>query len=191
MKTIVLALIGLGLCAQARSSSLSTADGKSYDNITAQRVDPDGLLIEYTLPGGGIGVSKVKFSRLSSDQQKQFGYDAAKAKDYEAQVAKANDDYRQERARMEQAAQTQQAAQQAHSDLQEHAVNERIVAMAQLKEAEADLARATSGNGGYGYAGGEGLFALPEIGRAPRPSTQYAPVVTPIPFQPRTVTRAR
>ena len=107
MKTVILALIGLGLCAQARSSNLSTTDGVTYNHITAQRVEPDGLYIEYTLPNGGIGMSKVKFSRLSADQQKQFGYDAAKAKDYEAGVAKANEEFRQQCVRQEQAAQTQ------------------------------------------------------------------------------------
>src|SRR5579862_263584 len=96
MKTMILALIALGLCARAQSISLSTTDGATYNHITAQRVDPDGLYIEYTLPGGGIGMSKVKFSRLSSEQQKQFGYEPAKAHEYESQVAKANEDFRQE-----------------------------------------------------------------------------------------------
>src|SRR5580700_8475488 len=108
MKTIVLALIGLGLCAQARSGNLSTSDGVTYNNITAQRADPDGLYIEYSLPGGGLGMSKVKFSRLSPDQQKQFGYDAGKAKDFEAKVAAVTEDWRQENARLEQAAKAAQ-----------------------------------------------------------------------------------
>jgi hypothetical protein len=191
MKTIVLALIGLGLCAQARSSSLSTSDGVTYNNITAQRADPDGLYIEYTLPGGGLGMSKVKFSRLSPDQQKQFGFDANKARDYEAQVAKANDDYRQQCVRLEQTAQTQKADQQVRADQEEKAFNDRIMAMAQLKEAEADLARATEGNGGYGLSGGDGLFAIPQVGHTPRSGTQYAPVVTPIPFPSRSTPRSR
>jgi hypothetical protein len=192
MKKIVIALIGLGLCAQARSATLSTTDGTTYDNVTKQRIDPDGLYIEYKLPGGGLGMSKVKYDRLSADQQKQFGFDAAKARDYEAKVAKANDDFRQDCIRIEQAAQTQRAAQEARVDQEEKAFSERLMAMAQLKEAEADLARATQGNGGYGgYGGDGGLFAIPQTGRAPRASTEYAPVVTPIPFQSRTITRSR
>src|ERR1700728_2482690 len=96
MKTVVLALLALGFCAQARSTTLSTTDGATYNNVTTQRVDPDGLYIEYTTSGGGLGMSKIKFSRLSSDQQKQFGYDATKARDYELSVAKATEVNRQE-----------------------------------------------------------------------------------------------
>jgi hypothetical protein len=191
MKTIVVALIALGLCAQARSTSLSTTDGTTFNNVTSQRVDPDGLYIEYTLPGGGLGMSKVKFARLSSDQQKQFGFDAAKARDYEAQAAKAADDYRQEWARMEQAALAQRQAQQDRAVQEEKADNDRIIALAQLKAAEADLARATEGGGNYGWGGGDGLFAIPQVGRhVPPARTQYAPVVTPIPLQSRSVVRS-
>src|SRR5580704_11549440 len=162
MKSVVLLLIGLGLCAQAKSASLSIADGTAYNNITMQRVDPDGLYIEYTLPGGGIGMSKIKFSHLSSDQQKQFGYDANKARDYETQVAKANEDYRQDCIRREQAALAQKAEQRTQADREERVFNDRIMAMAQLKAAEADLARAAE-SGGYGWSGGDGVFAIPQV----------------------------
>jgi len=173
MKKIILALIGLGLCLQARSDSLSTTDGTTYNNVTSQRVDPDGLCIEYTPPGGGLGIAKVKFTRLSADQQKQFGYDANKAKEFEAGVAKATEDFRQDSIHREQAAQAQRAADQTREVQQEQALTERIMAMAQLKQAEAELARAmgqggeNAGNGGYGWysgAGGYGLIALPELG---------------------------
>ena len=182
---MVLAIIGLGLCVQARSENLSTKDGATYNNITAQRVDPDGLYIEYTPAGGGVGASKVKFSRLSSDEQKQYGYDPDKAKDFEAKVAKATEDFRQDCIRREQTAQTQRTSDQELDDQRDKALTDRITAMAHLKEAEAELARATGGseNGGYGWGGGEyPVVAIPEIGRAPRARTDYAPVVTPVPF---------
>ena len=191
MKTVVLALIVLGLCAQARSTSLSTTDGTTYDNITEQRVDPDGLYIEYTLPNGGLGMSKIRFSRLSTDQQKQFGYDAARARDYEAKVAKANEDFRQESIHNEQAAQAQMAAQQSRTDREEKNFNERLIALAQLKIAEADLARAT-GNanfGGYGWLGGSDVFPIQTL-RHPVSGTQFAPVVTPIPLPARATVRS-
>src|ERR1700678_1668743 len=105
MKAALFVLIALGLCASAWSRSLTTTDGATYNNISTQRVDPDGLYIEYALPGGGVGMSKIKFSRLSADQQKQFGFDATKAREYEAGVAKATEEYRQESLRMEQIAQ--------------------------------------------------------------------------------------
>ncbi len=89
MKTITLITALAGLCAVARGENLQTIDGATYQNFTRQRVDPDGLVIEYFPEGGGLGVAKVKFARLSPDQQRQFGYDPAKAGEYEAQSAKA------------------------------------------------------------------------------------------------------
>lgn len=191
MKTVVLAFIALGLCAQVRGTSLSTADGTTYNNITEQRVDPDGLYIEYTLPNGGVGMSKVKFSRLSSDQQKQFGFDASKAKDYESKVAKANEDFREESVRVEQASQTRIAAQQARSDQEEKNFNERLIALAQLKTAEAELARATANAnvGSYGWIGG-GDFPIQTL-QHPVSKTEFAPVVTPIPLPARATVRSR
>jgi len=191
MKTAIVALIALGLCAQAKSTTLSTADGTTYNNISQQRVDPDGLYIEYTLPNGGVGMSKVKFSRLSRDQQKEFGFDASKAKDYETKVAKANEDFRQECIRNEQTAQAQITAQQTRADQEERNANDRIIALAQLKTAEADLARATANQNGAGYGwGGSGDLVVPQL-RHPVSGTQFAPVVTPIPLPARATVRSQ
>lgn len=152
--SILLALIGLGLCLQAHSENLSTIDGATYNHITAQRVDPDGLYIEYSLPGGGFGMSKVKFSRLSLDQQKQFGYDASKAKDFEAQVAKATDDWRQESVRWDQISKVERVARQMRETEMEKVMNDRIIALAQLKQAQSSPADPSGGDYGYGYGYG-------------------------------------
>lgn len=155
MKTVILALIGLGLCIHASAdNSLYTMDGVAYKNITSLRADPDGVLIEYNLPSGGLGISKVKFTRLTPEHQQRYGYDAAKAKDFEAKVAKANEDLRQESVRWDQSAKAYQAAEQARQDQAEKNATDRILAMAQLKQAEAELARATEGGGGGSYGGG-------------------------------------
>jgi len=179
-KALVLAL--LALCVQARGSSLSTTDGATYNHITNQRADPDGLYIEYTLPGGGLGMSKVKFSRLSAEQQKQFNFDPAKAHDYETQVAKATDDFRQESIRMEQAA---SAARLVRADRDEKTYNDRLIALAQLQAAQAGSPSIPLGGPAYDYSslgGGYGLYAIPRTGRVPPARTTYAPIVTPIPF---------
>lgn len=183
MKTSILALIALGLCASTYADSLVTTDGARYDNITFKRADPDGLYIEYTLPDNGMGLAKVKFNRLSADEQKQFGYDATKAKDYEAAVAKANDDWRANSAKIESEARTIKAQQDAEAAQEESVQTQRILAMAQLKQAEAELARA---NGGVGYGGGYdegwgGGFAIPSTGKG-HAKTTFAPVVTPVPW---------
>jgi hypothetical protein len=156
MKTSFLIIMGLGLCAQAECESLSTLDGTTYDNITAKRAEPDGLYIEYTPPGGGVGMSKVKYSRLSPEQQKQYRFDAAKARDYEVKLAKAMEDWRQENARWEESGKIERLAREAREEQAEQVTTDRIMAMAQLKQAEAELARSDSGGAGNGcsYFGG-------------------------------------
>jgi hypothetical protein len=182
MKTMVFALIVLGFCAQARCSSISTTDGMTYNNVTAQRVDPDGLYIEYSLPGGGVGMSKVKFSRLSPDLQKQFGYDAAKARDYEAKVAKATEDFRQESIRDEQIA---SAARQARAEREEKAIVYHMPppGQANAEESSPPMAPAYYGESYGGYGGyNDGIYAVPNIGRAPAARRDYLSPVRPIPF---------
>lgn len=188
MKNVILALIVIGLSAPAWSASISTTDGVTYNNVTSQRVDPDGLYIEYTTTGGGLGMSKIKFSRLSAGQQKKFGYDATKARDYEAAVAKATEDNRQESLRLEQIA---QAARHVRDAENERASANRFIALSQANAAQGAPTDAGSYGGYYGwYSSGLGLYALPRRGPAPPAKTQYAPVVTPIPF-PRVNSPAR
>lgn len=186
MKTTILALLALGLCAPVfAADSLVTTDGTHYDNITYQRVDPDGLYIEYKIPWKGIGMAKVKFNRLTEDQRKEFGIDPARAKDFEAQVAKANEEWRANAQKSEQQALTLRATREAQAIEQESATTQRILAMAQLKQAEADLARAAGGggNGGYGYdSGGWVGVALPTFNNRPVSDRTFAPIVTPVPF---------
>lgn len=180
--------VGLGICAKAES--LSTADGVTYNGVSLKRVDPDGLYIEYTPDNGGVGMSKIKFSRLTSDQRKQYGYDEAKVRAYEADYAKSMEAWQAQNAKMEQDTRARVAAQQAQSNQEQAMETSRILALAQLKQAEADLARATAGAGeNYGGAvlGGEGIaFAIPQTGRAPPPITRFAPLVPvtqPAPFR--------
>jgi hypothetical protein len=182
MKTVAIALALFALCATARSASLSTTDGVTYNNITTQRVDPDGLYIEYTLPGGGLGMSKVKFSRLSTDLQKQFGFDAAKAHEYEVQVAKATEDFRQESLRLGQIAQT---TLHVREDQDARILNDRMIALAQIQAAQAGSPGLPLGGPAYDWSsvgGGYGLYAIPRTGRVPPATRTYAPIVTPIPF---------
>lgn len=168
---------------------MTTTDGATYYNVTAEHVYPDGLVLEYTTPGGGIGMSKVKFERLSADQQKQYGYDPAKARDYEVQVAKAQEEYRQECIKRDEAAKSQRATETVQQDQRERMINDRIDALTRLEQAEARLAEVAPNYGGdnsgsgWGWGGdGFGLVAVPNVGRAARARTDFAPVVTPVPF---------
>ena len=70
-------------------TDITKTDGKTYDNITDQLADPDGLYIDYAAPGKGFGSAKIKFTRLPTDLQKHYGYDADAAKKYEDDSNKA------------------------------------------------------------------------------------------------------
>jgi len=192
--TLVSAIVALCATVTVHAESLSTTDGTTYDDITSKRADPDGLVINYTLPEGGIGMAKVKFSRLPADVQKQYGYDATKAKEYETQSAKASQDWCAEMDKLAKESLARKAEQETLANQQETIKTDRLIALAHLKEAEADLARATGGavenSGGY-YGGGDYAIAIPQTGRVAPARRQYAPVVTPVPLQPRFAPRAR
>src|SRR5580658_7828567 len=98
MKNTLITLAALALClpAGAQASTISTTDGVTYADIKFERVEPDGLYIEYPLPGGGLGMSKIKFNRLSRAEQKKFGFDSEAAHDYEAEITTANNNAAQE-----------------------------------------------------------------------------------------------
>jgi len=100
---IAIALLASGLLAglqtQAQTSgasptvTITTVDGRVYHDVTVIRSDPDGILINYTPEGGGIGMAKLRFRNLPNDLQSRYGYDAKSATDYEQRQERANEDY--------------------------------------------------------------------------------------------------
>lgn len=186
MNTIVIAMLALGLSAQAQTRTLTTADGTTYTGITTQRICPDGVYIEYTLPGGGLGVSKVKFNRLSRAQQKQYGFDAATAYDYEAEVAIANENCRQELIQRDQAGKDARR----QRDLEnEQAYPARMAAIKQLNAAQAALELNFGGPPvGDGHPGnGTGYVSQFAVGGKSSTQTSFMPV-TPDLFPNRNIT---
>jgi hypothetical protein len=67
---------------------ITTLDGKVYEKVTLEKVDPDGLLVTYVPTGGGSGTAKLKFRNLPAELQARFGYDPARASDYETARAR-------------------------------------------------------------------------------------------------------
>jgi hypothetical protein len=171
MKTIFLALIALGLCAQAQSRTLSTTDGATYTGITTQRIEPDGLYIEYTLPGGGLGMSKIKFDRLSRVQQKQYGFDADAARDYEAEVAQANEDCSQE---LIHRAQIERDARHDRDLENERAYSARMTAIAQLNAAQSAAFYSSCKSTIDGHGGGLSYGTEATTGPGPLTQTSYS-----------------
>ena len=66
-------------------AKITTTDGVTYNNPKLTRVEPDGLLVEFSPATGGTGIARLKFAKLPESLQKQFGYDPGKAAEYEQQ----------------------------------------------------------------------------------------------------------
>jgi len=95
MATIVFPA-ALCLCAVAGTQTdnslptqITTRDGKTYNAVVKQRVEPDGILVSYEPAPGGFGMAKLKFRDLPDDVQKKYGYDEKKAADFETQQVQA------------------------------------------------------------------------------------------------------
>jgi hypothetical protein len=67
---------------------ITTLDGKTYDKVTLEKVDPDGLLVSFAPAEGGSGTAKLKFRNLPPALRERFGYDPARAADYETAQAR-------------------------------------------------------------------------------------------------------
>jgi len=65
------------------------SDGEVYDGAKLLRIEPDGLVIEYSPPARGTGMAKLKFTRLPESLQKQFSYDPQEGSDFEKRQALA------------------------------------------------------------------------------------------------------
>lgn len=78
------------------TNEITTTDGTTYKSVIILKSEPDGLLVEHTLPGGGIGVAKLRFEILSTDLQRAHNYDAEKAAAYQTQQAAAQGQLRRE-----------------------------------------------------------------------------------------------
>lgn len=100
---LAFALLGSGLLAgsqiQAQTSSpgptiqITTTDGRVYHDVTVIRTDPDGIFIDYTPDGGGLGMARLRFRNLPNDLQARYGYDAKSAADFEDRERHANADW--------------------------------------------------------------------------------------------------
>jgi hypothetical protein len=96
-------------------AEITTVDGKTYTGLTVQKVDPDGLLVEYKPAGGGIGITKIKFKDLPANLQQQYNYDPDKVGAYETRQAQGMGAWRAQQQKEAEAARAV-AAQRARQD---------------------------------------------------------------------------
>jgi hypothetical protein len=146
---VMLAAVRLAIATDA-FPTITTTDGKTYDHITAQRADPDGLYIEYAPGGKGIGSAKLKFNRLSANLQKQYGYDADAAKKYEDETYKATLTF-QTWADQQEAAHQKALADAAARELQEETI---LAQRMPIPAAPTPVDPGTYGDGSSYYDGG-------------------------------------
>jgi hypothetical protein len=73
----------------ALPKTLTTRGGTAYEHVSVSRVEPDGLTIEYTPRGGGIGLAKLRFRELPEIWQQHYSFDPGAASVYEREQARA------------------------------------------------------------------------------------------------------
>jgi len=66
------------LADDASREHLTTLDGKRFFRVRLVKVDPNGLLFRHR-----NGIAKVTFDNLSEDFREYYGYDKARARDFE------------------------------------------------------------------------------------------------------------
>jgi hypothetical protein len=71
----------------AETDSIATRNGITYTNAIIQRVDPDGVVIEYIPQPGSIGIAKLKFANLSDELRKRYNYNPTDAVTFEQNQA--------------------------------------------------------------------------------------------------------
>src|SRR5262249_12907455 len=76
----ILAFLIVCFVSVALADDFKAIDGKEYKNVTASRVEPDGIVLI-----SKSGISKVYFTELPKEVQDRFHYDAAKAATYSAE----------------------------------------------------------------------------------------------------------
>lgn len=121
-------------------TNLTTIDGKRFSGVLLRRFEPDGIVIDYTLDGGGIGLAKLKFKNLPEDFRKRWGYDAEKAVRFEASRIQDAAEWRQKMIDDEEAARVTRSARELAQLEADLARAEAAVKMAELrmKELEAE-----------------------------------------------------
>ena len=113
---------------------ITTLDGKTYEKVILDKVEPDGFMVLFSPVEGGSGTAKLKFRNLPVELRERYGYDADRAADYEAAQARGEAVWRAEHAvwmEKREAAQAEQAA-----------LERQMRAEAELRRAEAEQARA-------------------------------------------------
>ena len=80
MKVTIPTFLILSFASVVLADDFKTIDGKEYENVTVNRVEPDGIVLT-----SSFGISKVYFTELPKEVQEHFRYDQAKSAAYSAE----------------------------------------------------------------------------------------------------------
>src|SRR5882724_7202558 len=83
------------------SSTITTSDGKTYQNVEVLRADPDGIIVSYQPEKPGIGMAKLKFSNLPDSVRTKYSYDTEKSAAFATSQAQATAQWRAQQASTE------------------------------------------------------------------------------------------
>lgn len=67
----------------ADTNSITTRDGTTYTNAVIQRADPNGIVIEYAIRPGALGLAKLKFTNLPDVIQRKYNFSTNSAQVFE------------------------------------------------------------------------------------------------------------
>jgi hypothetical protein len=73
-------------------SHVKTITGTVYDKIEVSKVEPDGVVVSYIPPGGGIAITKLYFKELPEEWQEHYKYDPEKAAAFKQAQIQGNAD---------------------------------------------------------------------------------------------------
>jgi len=179
------AFLILAVAARAElAATITTTDGQTYKGVSLIRAEPDGYLVNYEPLKNGMGIAKIKFSRLSGDMQKQAGYNPDKAREFEAGVARANESLVQQSINWDAAARAERQARQVREDQMDL---QRMAYLAQVNQAQAAQDQAAGGPWTWSsLGGGYGVYAVPRLANRPvktgfQPAPGHIPFASPIP----------
>ena len=170
---------------------VTTLDGKTYEKVILDKVEPDGLLVLFSPVEGGSGTAKLKFRNLPVELRERYGYDEDGAAGYEAEQARGEAAWRAEHAvRMEQkeAAEAERAAweRQMRAELAK-AEQARAEAARYAQEQPVDYPPWSGwyGSGWYGYGSRRGGSRFKDHVPRPKPvvgmrSSPVSPVMGPM-----------
>lgn len=105
------------------SNEIVTVNGDVYKQVKIEKIDPSGIVITYSVAGGGLSIARLKFTDLPEQIQKRCGYDLKKAEAFKLLEVQAAIELRQ-KLLADEIVRQQFAAAREESDFQERKLHD-------------------------------------------------------------------